>query len=215
MVAQDEDTAVISPPPAVRREVTDIEVLRVLSDPLRIAILRTLMADAEVSPRVMSAKDLAAALDEPQTKLYRHLKQLEDAKLIEVAETRVVSGITEQRYRTGQLNLVLSPALLDVPGARDDLTRAIDAALNEFGDELRRNLRAGRIDLRPASDPGSVGLILQSGFARRMAPERARAFRARLAELVDEFESSRDDPGGVDVHMLVGWYGIVDAPTSG
>lgn len=210
MVVQDEDAAVISRPPVVRREVTDIEVLRVLSDPVRIAILRALMANAEVSPRVMSAKELSAALDEPQTKLYRHLKQLEDAKLIEVAETRVVSGITEQRYRTGQLNLVLSPALLDVPGARDDLTRAVDAALNEFGDELRRNLRAGRIDLRPSSDPGSVGLILQIGFARRMAPERAQAFRTRLAELVDEFESGHDDPDGVDVHMLVGLYGLTE-----
>ena len=214
MVAQDEDTAVVAAP-VVRREVTDIEVLRVLSDPLRIAILRTLMAEADVSPRVMSAKELAAALEEPQTKLYRHLKQLEDAKLIEVAETRIVSGITEQRYRTGQLNLVLSPALLDVPSARDDLTRAIDAALNEFGDELRRNLRGGRVDLRRSSDPGSVGLILQSGFARRMAPERARAFRTRLAELVDEFESGTDDPGGVDVHLLVGWYGVAGERDAG
>lgn len=45
-------------------------------------------------------KKLAKHLGEPQAKLYQHVKQLEAAGLIEVAATRMVSGILEQRYRT-------------------------------------------------------------------------------------------------------------------
>src|SRR5262245_13270203 len=89
------------------RVIEDVATLRVLSEPVRIAVLRTLMTDAEVVPPVMTAKELAAVLGEPQTKLYRHLKQLEEAGLIQVAETRVVSGILEQRYRASQVNLTL------------------------------------------------------------------------------------------------------------
>jgi DNA-binding transcriptional ArsR family regulator len=188
--------------------VNDVETLRAMSDPLRLAILRLLMFDADVTVRVMSAKEIAAELGEPQTKLYRHLKQLEDAKLIEVAETRVVSGIIEQRYRTAQLDVRLSPALIGDTDVRGDLMTTVGAVIDEFGQELSRNVRANRIDMRPFSDPESVGLILQVGYARRMNVGRAREFRDRLAALIDEFEGAAEDAAGTDVHMLVGWYGV-------
>jgi DNA-binding transcriptional ArsR family regulator len=194
--------------PSARREVNDVETLRAMSDPLRLAILRLLMFDADVAVRVMSAKEIAAELGEPQTKLYRHLKQLEDAKLIEVAETRVVSGIIEQRYRTAQLDVRLSPALMGDTDVRGDLMTTVGAVIDEFRQELRRNVRANRVDMRPFSDPDSVGLILQVGYARRMNVERAREFRDRLAALIDEFEDAAEDTTGTDVHMLVGWYGV-------
>jgi DNA-binding MarR family transcriptional regulator len=41
----------------------------------------------------MSVKELAEELGEPQTKLYRHVKQLEAAGLIRIAASRMVSGI--------------------------------------------------------------------------------------------------------------------------
>jgi DNA-binding transcriptional ArsR family regulator len=44
----------------------------------------------------MSVKELAQHLGEPQTKLYRHVKQLEAAGLIEVAATRMVDRARKQ-----------------------------------------------------------------------------------------------------------------------
>jgi DNA-binding transcriptional ArsR family regulator len=206
----DEVQVLVSGPPLARREVTDAETLRVMSDPLRIAILRRLMADAERGVRVMSAKELAAELGEPQTKLYRHLKQLEDAHLIEVAETRVVSGINEQRYRTAQLNLLLSPALLSDPGVRDDVADTIVGTLDGFRDELCGNVRAGRVDMRgsDSSDSGPGGLLMQ--IDHRMSPPVAIQFAKRLAALVEEIEATPDDPSGLPVHALIGWYGVTD-----
>ena len=85
------------------REIDSVEGLRALADPVRLAILSALdtrARDGELP--VMSVKELAQHLGEPQTKLYRHVKQLEAAGLIEVAATRMVSGILEQRYRARQ-----------------------------------------------------------------------------------------------------------------
>lgn len=204
----DEVQVLVSGPPLARREVTDTETLRVMSDPLRIAILRRLMTDADQGVRVMSAKELAAELGEPQTKLYRHLKQLEEAHLIEVAETRVVSGINEQRYRTAQMNLLLSPALLNDPSVRDDVADTIVATLDGFRDELTDNLRAGRVDMRGSDSPtsGPGGLLMQ--VEHRMSAPLALQFAQRLAALVEEIEATPDDSSGVSVRALIGWYGL-------
>jgi DNA-binding transcriptional ArsR family regulator len=215
MAATSDDVQVlVSGPPLARREVSDAETLRVISDPLRIAILRRLMADPDQGVRVMSAKELATELGEPQTKLYRHLKQLEEAHLIEVAETRVVSGINEQRYRTAQMNLLLSPALLNDLGVRDDVADTIVAALDDFRDELRVNLRSGRVDMRgsDSGESGPGGLLMQ--VDRRMSPSLAMQFARRLAALVEEIEAAPVDPAGIPVRALIGWYGLT-GPAAG
>src|SRR5205085_3177564 len=46
-----------------------------------------------------TVKELAAALDVPTTRLYYHMKILEQHGLVEVVERRMVSGIEERRYR--------------------------------------------------------------------------------------------------------------------
>jgi hypothetical protein len=125
-----------------------------------------------------------------------------------------VSGIIEQRYRTAQLDVRLSPALIKDADLRGDLMTTVGAVIDEFRHELRRNARANRVDLRPFAEPESVGLILQVGYARRMNIERAREFRDRLAAVITEFDGAPEDPAGMDVHMLIGWYGVPDHGTN-
>src|SRR5215831_18105857 len=62
---------------------------------------------------IMSVKELAAALSEPQTKLYRHVKHLESAGLIRAVATRVVSGIIEQRYQASEPEIVIGDAFTE------------------------------------------------------------------------------------------------------
>jgi DNA-binding transcriptional ArsR family regulator len=194
--------------PVAMREVTDVETMRVLADPLRIGILRRLMTDATVAPPVMSAKELAAALNEPQTKLYRHLKQLEDAGLIQVAETRMVSGILEQRYRTGQLSLGLSRELVGDPANRSEVADSIAAMLDDFRVEFLDHLRSGRIALRKGPEKDPIGPVVQAGGSTRVSLENAAAIRAKLAAVLDEFEAMPEDPDGVSVQMFAAWYAV-------
>src|SRR4051794_29356500 len=72
--------------------VSDLELLRLVSDPLRIQILEHMRE----TPRTV--KELAADLEVPATRLYYHMNLLESHGLIRVASTRMISGIVEKRY---------------------------------------------------------------------------------------------------------------------
>jgi DNA-binding transcriptional ArsR family regulator len=192
------------------RTITDVDTIRALSDPTRIAILRLLMSGDPVDPPVMSAKELAVALDEPQTKLYRHLKQLEAVGLIRVAKTRVVSGIQEQRYQTAQLDFTISRELV-TDEAPADFADTLTAILTEFRKDLIGHLRQGRVPVgTEAQTP--LGLLVGRGTARRVNRDRAAEYRSRLLALQKEFDTLEDDdPDGIPVNLLIGWYAITES----
>ncbi|MCX4967320.1 helix-turn-helix domain-containing protein [Streptomyces sp. NBC_00654] len=180
---------------AVVREVDDVETLKALSDPLRLAILRTMMCEVRASHRV---KDIARLLDQPTTRLYRHIKVLEAAGLIKVAQTRMVSGIQESQYRVAQFALRLSRDLLAAPGNAGELADAFAATLNDFRDRLVRDIISGRFQPEPeaAEEPDPLGPMVVA-LDRRLTPERATEFRSRLSALMEEFNRPDDEENAV------------------
>ncbi|WP_405861025.1 helix-turn-helix domain-containing protein [Streptomyces sp. NBC_00090] len=180
---------------AVVREVDDVETLKALSDPLRLAILRTMMSDVRGSHRV---KDIAQLLDQPPTRLYRHIKVLEAAGLIKVTQTRMVSGIQESQYQVAQFALRLSRDLLAAPGNAGDLADAFAVALNDFRDRLVRDIISGRFQPEPeaAEKPDPLGPMVVA-LDRRLTPERATEFRSRLSALMEEFNRPDDEENAV------------------
>ncbi|BAU87728.1 transcriptional regulator, arsR family [Streptomyces laurentii] len=204
-MADDADARVIV------REVDDVETLKALSDPLRLAILRAMMSDVQAAHRV---KDIARLLDQPPTRLYRHIKVLESAGLIKVAQTRMVSGIQESQYQVAQFALRLSRDLLAAPGNAGDLADAFAATLNDFRDRLVRDVISGRFQPEPeaaaeesgagesgagagaADKPDPLGPMVVA-LDRRLSPERATEFRSRLTALMDEFNRPDDEENAV------------------
>ena len=73
--------AVLDAEPSVM-ELTSVEQLRVLNDPLRMRLM------GAIARRPDSAKELARRFDVPTTRLYRHLDLLEEHGFIEVVATR-------------------------------------------------------------------------------------------------------------------------------
>ena len=151
------------------RTVDNVAVLKALADPTRLAILAALMRTRDLP--VMSVKELAAELGEPQTKLYRHVRQLEAAGLIKVASTRMVSGILEQRYQACQQDLRFGRGF--VAEHIDESEAAMQVALDLYRDSFFGALRAlaglGRctaggvlpqaaaVHVRPEGVPGQGG----------------------------------------------------------
>ena len=179
------------------REIGSVEQLRALADPVRLAILSALdthVSDGELP--VMSVKELAKHLTEPQTKLYRHVKQLEAAGLIEVAATRMVSGILEQRYRARQRDLRLSPALYRRHAGESEgaIRSAFDAFLGGLFD------RARTADWAPDAPDAPVILVAND----RVSPAAAERIRARLAEVAREIGEA--EAGGIPVNVAIGFY---------
>ncbi len=199
LVAGDESRA-----PLEVRTVADVDVLRALADPTRLAILGVLMERHDDLP-VMSVKELAARLGEPQTKLYRHVKQLEAAGLIRVAATRLVSGILEQRYQACQRDLLFDGGF--VRAHADDSEAALSALLDSFRAGFFTAFRDKRLE------PGAIGeaehyrlpTIYSSDL--RVSPAKAAEIRAKLRELMTLLaDKAIEDPEGILVNVLIGYY---------
>lgn len=109
---------------------------KAMADPLRIR-MGMMLFDAP-----STVKELARALDVPATRLYYHVRILEQHGLIEVCERRMVSGIEERRYRAvdeaWSIPQDISFAELDTRPLLAALFAAvqaeIDVTLDEFGD---------------------------------------------------------------------------------
>ncbi|GAA1263979.1 hypothetical protein GCM10009665_61870 [Kitasatospora nipponensis] len=193
---------------AADRVVDDVATLKALADPLRLGILNTLH---RYGPQPLTVKEIAAVLGEPQTKLYRHVKQLEKAELIAVAGTRLVSGIVESRYQACQEGLRLSGQIFaaDSPD-RPEALAAMLAALDTVRAQFERDFLNDRIDYTPPRDgsAGMAGIFAHSGF--RLRPERAdrlrAAIRAALAEAAADEVGADDEGDAVELVLFTLLY---------
>jgi DNA-binding transcriptional ArsR family regulator len=170
------------------RVVNDVATLRALSDPIRLAIMRALMQDLGAAPRVMSVKELAQELDEPQTRLYRHIKQLRAVDLIQVAETRLVSGILEHRYQAAQVSLRLSQDLFGVSADSTDAVSVLAATFDTFRDTFLEHLSAGRVGFDGDQEQTDLAPMV-TALDIRLSASRAAEFRARLKKLLEEYDN--------------------------
>ncbi|MEY9968663.1 DNA-binding transcriptional ArsR family regulator [Streptacidiphilus sp. MAP12-16] len=202
----DPQTATEARRPGVR-VVDDIDTLKALADPLRVTMLRVMMDGTDQGFRAWTAKELATELGEPQTKLYRHLKQLEERGLIRVAETRLVSGIVEQRYMAAQTGLEFSRDFLHRDVSAGDSWPAFGAAIDSHVRRLRSAVGSGRVDVTARPEPAQAyrrPLIMLGDV--RLPPDRAVEFRGRLAALISEFLEGPDTPDGVPLKVMISVY---------
>jgi DNA-binding transcriptional ArsR family regulator len=179
------------------REIDTVEGLRALADPVRLAILTALdpQGPDDEFP-VLSVKELAQRLGEPQTKLYRHVRQLQAAGLIHVAATRMVSGILEQRYQASQRSIRLSSALASQHS--DQTALAVRSAFDTFADGFAARTRDQD---RPGDEPDKQVVYIGD---RTVTPEAADRIRARLQELIDEIDAA--EPGDMPINVAIGFY---------
>jgi DNA-binding transcriptional ArsR family regulator len=178
-----------------------VEILKALAAPTRLRIMYALEVGGK-EPRVMSVKELAEELGEPQTRLYRHVKVLESAGLIEVAATRMVSGILEQRYRAIHRDLQLRPMAEAAPEAAE---AAVNTMLQMFSQQFFDAYRNGRVLDRDFPEDEAYRqpkMVISSG---RIAPARANSIRTELERITDELGKA-DDPNGVPVNIVIGFY---------
>jgi putative molybdopterin biosynthesis protein len=86
------------------------EQIKLLADRRRLAILRKLMA----GPATLT--QLGEAMQEHPAWIRHHVKQLEQAGLVELVETRITSGVVEKFYRAQAGGLLLQELILpDIP----------------------------------------------------------------------------------------------------
>ncbi len=171
-----------SPSPEISEEIPirDLATLRLLADARRHAIVQAL------TPRALTARELAVRLGTSPTKLYYHLKMLEAGGIVRVAGERVVSGIIERSYRAVARGFVVERALLSSGG--DELADAQAVILDETAAEYRRRGRRG------GAEKASVDPLIARSYVR-CAPAQLLELRRRLAEIVESADDADSDDG--------------------
>lgn len=161
-------------------------VHRALADPLRIRLFELLVA------RPRSAKELAGLVGMRPDRLYHHLTQLEEAKLIEIAEYRRLPG--------GKVERVYAPADVEPPG---DYATPADVALL-----LNSALETTRADVNAAAQAQEAGEDRRIGLGRTVV----RLNEQHLGQLKAAFErllaTAHDHPDDDGVPATVLWTAI-------
>jgi DNA-binding transcriptional ArsR family regulator len=172
--------------------IKDPETLKVLGDPLRIQILEQVLRLNEKG-RLATAKQLAERLDVAQTKLYYHLNLLEEHGLVVVAETGLVSGIMEKRYRVRARRL---RAEVGSPRHRGDLSieeiegmlSPLDSILDRARQLAQETLEATLVQADEQAGRAEKELHIQQ-TTLHLTSKQAQEVVDRLEGLVDEFRS--------------------------
>jgi len=188
---------------------SNIDVLKALADPVRLNVLYVLTRRTGTTLPIMSVKELAAALSEPQTKLYRHVKHLESAGLIRAVATRVVSGIIEQRYQASEPEIVIGDAFTEQEKVSQEAEGMTAAAFELYRRQFFAARRAAAADSFAPQDPEPL-LGISDG---RLPAARAVAIREQLYRIFEEITAARltsgeagDSEDLVPVSMLVGYF---------
>jgi DNA-binding transcriptional ArsR family regulator len=177
-----------------------IETLRVIADPLRMAILEQIVG----APG--SAKQIAAALEIPKTKIYYHMNMLEEHGLVRVIGTRIVSGIIEKWYAARARIFRVDRALFSL-GAADDAP-ALEMFVSTMFDAVRKSLthsiREQHATLAPEAEPARR--LLMARRLMHLDAFRIAALHERLYALIEEFSGQPESSQGANVELLVALF---------
>ena len=181
--------------------ISDLETLKVITDPFRIRVLETMMEGS------ITVKQVAERLDTPATKLYYHVNLLEKHGLIVVVDTQIVSGIIEKHYQAAAESFQIDRSLLAFEGSvGEGGYGVIEMMLDPVREEIRSGLRSGLIQSSPDA---SVSERLSMSRTRVMlTPEQAEDFSGRIKAILDDLRAiNNDDLTGTQGYgLLIAFY---------
>jgi DNA-binding transcriptional ArsR family regulator len=162
-----------------------------LADPLRLQLFEQLLA----APA--SARELAARVELPPDRLYYHLRQLEQAGLVEVAEYRPLSG--------GKVERIYRVVEVEPPGD--------DNGPEETARFLATVLDATQADIAAAFAAKSHGRTRQVTVGRttiRLSLRQFDELRHRLEDLIHELDEAEDEDDDHPVRVLFTLVDLTD-----
>jgi len=183
--------------PAVKFEpvdelvINDLETLKVLADPLRVSILECLKKPATV-------KQIAAKIDRPPTKLYYHFNLLEKHGIIQMVDTRIVSGIVEKHYQAAA-KLYRPDENLLAPGHDEfdeTITMLLNSILGQARSDILTSIKAGVAETDEAAPKYKRVMMLRANFS--LSPERAEEFYDRFYDLLREYDDDEESSDSDD-----------------
>lgn len=175
-------------------KISTLEQVRLLSDPFKLRIVQA-FAEGE-----RTTSDVAAALDQPITKLYRHVDALHEAGLLTITKARRKRGTIERYF--------------EAAGRRFEADHSLFADQTGDDESIRDMLRAGEDEivsaLRAAED-GDEDAPLIVRLRIKGTPARLNALQQQLeawVESVQQDDDSDDDDAWTEAGALIAFYPI-------
>jgi DNA-binding transcriptional ArsR family regulator len=177
-----EENAVQTVKIADSMKITDLESLKVLADPLRLSILEYLMKPSTV-------KRIAEKLGKPPTKLYYHFNLLEQHGLIQLVDTRIVSGIIEKHYQATARSYHVDKGLLAPGTAEGDsgVEVTISGILADTKNDFLESRSKGALDV--SKDAPAHRRLIMGQLRLALTKDQVAEMYARLDALLKDAET--------------------------
>jgi len=178
--------------PADVFDIDDVETMEMLADPTRLEILELAMVPRSVS-------EIAEAMDVPRTRLYHHVKLLEDAGMLAVAETRPAGAMTEKIYQVAAYSFQPSDELMKTATPKDQAEAIMTSLLGTTRGDFIRAVAEERFPLSRSRNRKRVSL------GRRlttMTEEELNSFLTELEDLFEKYGDSEDEENAFPVAIL-------------
>lgn len=166
------------------------EAISAFGNPERRRILRALAATPD------SASGLAERLDDTRQRMNYHVRKLEAAGLVELAEERPKRGLTEKIYRPAARRFALDPSILgslDAGESIDEGDRWAAAYAIALASRMTREVAALRT--KAARQDKRLAVASMDTTIRLRSPSAMEAFIDDLAQAITEVVARHDDPG--------------------
>ncbi|NUM43519.1 MAG: helix-turn-helix transcriptional regulator [Anaerolineales bacterium] len=171
--------------------ITDLETLKVVSDPLRMQIIDRIGLANQLG-ELRTVKQLAEEVDTPASKLYYHINMLEKHGLITIADTQIVSGIIEKHYQVTAHSITIDRELFSAGTSTDERAEAIISLLDSTLDSTRADMVRLVKNIMTDDETARKFKGVQGQITRenaRISLLQAEEFNRRLLALMDEFHN--------------------------
>ena len=190
--------------------IEDLETIKVATDPLRLDIMRA-MGYANKAGKLITVKQLAVELNLPPTKLYYHIKLLEEHGLIKVADTKIVSGIIEKHYQVTSYQITVKELSLSeqegtydekIQSSMESVSSLLDSVKKDFGKSLTtisRLVIEEKEGKSPAPPQSTFHISKEEMFLTREQADELREMVVSLQEKYQamEEENLKNESGGL------------------
>jgi len=184
--------------PADEYLIEDEETFELLADPTRLEILELCLA-----PR--SVTEMAEAMKVPRTRLYHHVKLLEEAGVIVVVETRKSGAMTEKVYRAAADMYRPGEGFLKSAEPRAQAEALLGSVLGSTRADFVRAFDEGLASFR--TEDNKQRTISLTRRLMTLTPENLHRLIDALEATLNEFDSDVD--GDDEDLMVVGVLQIV------
>ncbi len=178
--------------PAEVFHIDDVETMEMLADATRIQILELAMVPRSVS-------EIADAMDVPRTRLYHHVKLLEEAGMLAVAETRPAGAMTEKIYQVAAFSFKPSDELMNTAAPKDQAEAIMTSLLGTSKADFIRAVSEERFGLNRGTRPRKVSLGRRLGM---MTEDQLDTFIEELEALCEKYCDTDDAKDAFPVAIL-------------